>query len=201
LIKFFKAIFNKISFAKATDEFLVKEYQKSLDTKYFNILYDRHHNKVYGKCLSMLNNETLSKDALQDIFLKVLLNISKFNFKSKFTTWVFSITYNHCIDVIRKEGKLKNEKDNISYDSMDYQEIDIVNEEKLLKIKVDQLDEVLNSIPLKDKAILLMKYQGGLSIKEISKILNKSESAVKMTLKRAKEKSLRKYKELFYNNI
>lgn len=197
MIKFFKAILNKISFAKATDEYLVKEYQNSFDTKYFDILYDRHHNKVYGKCLSMLNNETLSKDALQDIFLKVLLNISKFNFKSKFTTWVYSITYNHCIDVIRKEGKLKSEKEKISKDIANLDEIYSVDEDKLLKIKVEKLDVILNSIPIKDKSILLMKYQGGLSIKEISFILNKSESAVKMTLKRAKEKSLRKYKELF----
>ena len=71
----------------------------------------------------------------------------------------------------------------------------------ILNIKVKQLDEVLNLIPVKDKAILIMKYQGGLSIKEISAILNKSESAVKMTLKRAKEKSLKKYNELFKNNI
>jgi len=197
LFKFFKAIFNKISFTKTTDEYLVKEYQNTLDTKYFSILYDRHHNKVYGKCLSMLSNETLSKDALQDIFLKVLLNISSFNFKSKFTTWIYSITYNHCIDVIRKEGKLKTEKEDKYSNSIEYQESDIDYEEQLLKIKVEKLHQVLNSIPVKDKAILLMKYQGGLSIKEISNILSKSESAVKMSLKRAKEKSLRKYKELF----
>jgi RNA polymerase sigma-70 factor (ECF subfamily) len=44
-----------------------------------------------------------------------------------------------------------------------------------------------------------MKYQGDLSIKEISDIIGKSESAVKMTLKRAKEKSLKTYEEMFAN--
>ncbi len=198
MIKFFKAIFNKISFAKISDEELVKKYQNSSNTKYFDILYQRHSSKVYGKCLSMLNNETMSKDALQDIFLKVLLNISKFNFKSKFTTWVYSITYNHCIDVIRKEGKLKFEKEEYSMYSEKIDTNDAIHEEEeLLKIKVHNLEVVLDSIPIKDKAVLLMKYQGGLSIKEMCSMLNKSESAVKMGIKRAKEKCIRKHKELF----
>ncbi len=145
----------------------------------------------------MLNDETMSKDALQDIFLKVLLNISKFNFKSKFTTWVYSITYNHCIDVIRKEGKMKFEKEELASFSSELEDNDIYDEEELLRIKVHNLEIVLDSIPVKDKALLLMKYQGGLSIKEMCMILNKSESAVKMGIKRAKEKSLRKYRELF----
>jgi len=197
LIKFFKAIFNKISFAKASDDELVRKYQETSNTKYFDILYQRHNSKVYGKCLSMLNDENMSKDALQDIFLKVLLNISKFNFKSKFTTWVYSITYNHCIDVIRKEGKLKTEKDDFATFSREIDDNDSYAEEELLRIKVHKLELVLDSIPAKDKALLLMKYQGGLSIKEICLILNKSESAVKMGIKRAKEKSLKKYRELF----
>lgn len=197
MIKFFKAIFNKISFAKVSDDELVRKYKETSNTKYFDILYQRHNSKVYGKCLSMLNDETMSKDALQDIFLKVLLNISKFNFKSKFTTWVYSITYNHCIDVIRKEGKMKFEKEELASFSSELEDNDIYDEEELLRIKVHNLEIVLDSIPVKDKALLLMKYQGGLSIKEMCMILNKSESAVKMGIKRAKEKSLRKYRELF----
>jgi len=197
LIKFFKAIFNKITFAKISDDELVRKYQKTSNSKYFDILYQRHNSKVYGKCLSMLNNEAMSKDALQDIFLKVLLNISNFNFKSKFTTWVYSITYNHCIDIIRKEGKLKFEKEEFALHTNDIDENDTYAEEELLKIKVHKLELVLDSIPVKDKAMLLMKYQGGMSIKDMCIILNKSESAVKMRLKRAKEKSLRKYRELF----
>lgn len=196
MIKFFKAILNKISFAKANDEELVKSYQKTLHSKYFDILYLRHSDKVYGKCLSMLNNTTLSKDALQDIFIKVLLNISKFNFKSKFSTWIYSITYNHCIDVIRKEGKLIFSEEEIS-SKVDGFPVSEENEKLLLEMEVERLEQVLELIPVKDKTVLLMKYQGGMSIKEISSVFNKSESAIKMSLKRAKEKGLRKYKELF----
>lgn len=196
MIKFFKAILNKISFAKASDEELVRSYQKTMNSKYFDLLYERHNGKVYGKCLSMLNNPTTSKDALQDVFIKVLLNISNFNFKSKFSTWIYSITYNHCIDVIRKEGKLVFSEQELLSKVEDFP-ISDENEKLILEMKVERLDQVLELIPVKDKSILLMKYQGGMSIKEMSSIYNKSESAIKMALKRAKEKGLRKYRELY----
>ncbi len=197
MIKFFKAIYQKIAFSHLSDEELVRRYLSTSKNKYFDLLYRRHNAKVYAKCLTMLNNETMCKDALQDIFLKVLVNISAFNFKSKFSTWVFSITYNHCIDVIRKEGKFQK---NLPEDSIRLKSIpddDNAQEKQLLEIKVEQLETVLENIPVKDKTLLILKYQGGMSIKEISHIIGKSESAVKMALKRAKLKSLRRYNELF----
>ncbi len=168
-----------------------------MDSRYFDELYRRHKSNVYGKCLSMLNDKTLSDDALQDIFLKVLLNISNFNFKSKFSTWLYSITYNHCVDMIRKEGRFGKKDDDLIENIGDVVVDNDSAELFLLNMKVNRLKVVLEKIPKKDKSILLMKYQGGLSIKELSKILSKSESAIKMTLKRAKEKSIKKYNELF----
>ncbi len=189
--------FSKISLSTVYDKDLVKLYQDTTDSRYFDELYRRHKSNVYGKCLSMLNDKALSDDALQDIFLKVLLNISKFSFKSKFSTWLYSITYNHCLDVIRKEVKLSKNNNEFIENIAGLVIDDDSAEEFLLNMKVNRLKVVLDNIPQKDKVILLMKYQGGLSIKELSKMLGKSESAIKMTLKRAKEKSVKKYNELF----
>ncbi len=197
MIGFIRAILSGVSFVSAQDNELVRLYQDTTDSRYFDELYRRHKSSVYGKCLSMLNNKALSDDALQDIFLKVLLNISKFSFKSKFSTWLYSITYNHCLDVIRKEGKFSENRDELVENVGDLVQKDDLEEEFLLKMKVNRLKVVLENIPQKDKAVLLMKYQGGLSIKELSVMLGKSESAIKMALKRAKEKSVKKYNELF----
>jgi RNA polymerase sigma factor (sigma-70 family) len=194
---FIRSILNFLTFSKADDETLVNEYLKSPKSLYFDLLYKRYKGKVYGKCLSMLDDIESSQDAVQEIFLKVLLNLATFKKDSRFSTWIYSITYNHCIDVIRKEGKLNVE----AIDDRKHNDVlpdsSNIEEQKLLQIKVDRLDTVLNTIPVRDKSILLMKYQGELSIKEISDILGKSESAVKMTLKRAKEKSLKTYEEMF----
>ena len=197
MIGFLKSIFNKILFAKASDEFLIEEYLKTQKNKYFDLLYNRYKDKVYGKCLSMLNDAELCFDAMQEIFIKVLLNLSKFKNDAKFSTWIYSITYNYCIDIIRKEGKYGHSSIEENTDSSNsiYEENE--EERKLLDIKVDRLEIVLDELPFKDKSILLMKYQGDLSIKDIAEIMGKTESAIKMNLKRAKEKSLRKYDELY----
>ena len=66
---------------------------------------------------------------------------------------------------------------------------DEVSDEVLLNMEMGQLKSVLDSLALGDRLMLLMKYQDDLSIKEISLIVSKSESAVKMQLKRAKAKA------------
>jgi RNA polymerase sigma factor (sigma-70 family) len=64
-------------------------------------------------------------------------------------------------------------------------------------MEVKRLKVVLERLPLDDHTILLMKYQDEMSIKEIADILKKTESAVKMKLKRAKEKSQEIYMSLY----
>ena len=53
----------------------------------------------------MLADHGMARDATQDVFIKILLNLSKFTEQSSFSTWVYSITYNYCIDLIRKKKK------------------------------------------------------------------------------------------------
>ncbi|RMG80481.1 MAG: sigma-70 family RNA polymerase sigma factor, partial [Bacteroidetes bacterium] len=161
----------------------------------FNILYKNYSGKVYGKCLSLLRDEGLAKDATQDIFIKIFLNLSKFGAQSKFSTWVYSITYNYCIDVIRKKKKMRS----VFSDEIENapEIIDDVPDEALFAMEVSRLKVVLDELPVGDKAVLLMKYQDDLQIKEIAAILNKTESAIKMKIKRAKHKAQRIYKELY----
>ena len=71
----------------------------------------------------------------------------------------------------------------------------------LLEMKLDRLKNLLDSIPIGDKAILLMKYQDDMSIKEIGDVISKSESAIKMQLKRAKQKIKDLYDELYNDDF
>lgn len=143
----------------------------------------------------MLKNEALAQDATQDIFLKIFLNLSKFGGKSKFSTWIYSITYNYCIDLIRKGKKEKNIFSEDIEKAPDLAEE--VPDSALLEIEVKKLKIILDKIPVGDKAVLLMKYQDDMSIKEISDSLDKSESAIKMKIKRAKHKVQKVYKEIY----
>jgi len=92
---------------KLEDVELIRLFLKTQRSDYFSMLYQRYSSKVYSKCIFMLKNEAKAKDATQEIFTKIFLNLSKFSERSKFSTWVYSITYNFCIDTIRKQKKEK----------------------------------------------------------------------------------------------
>lgn len=173
----------------------MSSYLETQNVTYFNLLYERYSGKVYAKCLSMLRNEMEAEDAMQDIFMKLLSKISSFSGRAKFSTWLFSITYNFCIDKIRLAKKdITQEVDDINRYGENIS--DEVEDAQLFEIEVDKLKLILDSIGTDERAVLLMKYQDDMSIKDICEILNKSESAIKMQLKRAKEKCMKVYEKI-----
>ena len=171
---------------------IIEQYLELRSTSHFAVLYNRYLAKVNAKCISILKDENLAQDAVQDIFLKIYLNLPKFGSKSSFSTWVYSITFNHCIDFLRRK---KREENLISSDP--YIDInifsDIKKEEKFDGPPEVVVKNILNKLSESEKAILLMKYVEDMSIVEISEALNKSESAVKMRLKRARTKARNMY--------
>ncbi len=195
-----KVLFALLSQSKRnslSDEEVIAEYLKSQNPYYFDILYNRYSAKIFGKCLTLLRDEFKAQDATQDIMMKILLNLNKFSGNSKFSTWVYSITYNFCIDSIRKAKKDKSIlMDDVSMLS-DVE--DEVSDKFLLEIKLERLKKILEMINVEDKSILLMKYLDGLSIKDIASIKDKSESAIKMKIKRAKEKFMKVYRKQYKN--
>ncbi|MBT8233430.1 MAG: sigma-70 family RNA polymerase sigma factor [Saprospiraceae bacterium] len=169
-----------------SDEEVVKLYLDTQNVAYFNILYKRYSGKIFGKSLSLLKSESEAHDATQDVMMKILLNLSKFSGKSRFSTWIYSITYNYCIDFIRRKKKDPSVYVDDFIENLDIEEE--VNDAFITEVNVKRLKVILNEIPSGDKSILLMKYQDDMSIREISGILDKSESAIKMQIKRAKKK-------------
>lgn len=171
-----------------SDAEIIREYLKTQNSHYFSQLYRKYAGKVYGKCLSILRNEDEAKDAVQDIFVKIMLNLGNFGEKSQFSTWIYSITYNFCIDLIRKRKKEKTLFGDDMERAPDVAEED-VPDEFMLEMDVKYLKRVLEDLNTGDRMILLMKYQDDMSIKEIADTIDKTESAVKMKIKRAKYKA------------
>lgn len=183
---------------RQSDEELIDLYMETQSSQYFDRLYNRYIGKVYGKCISLLKDQVMAEDAAQEIFVKIFLNLAKFNRRSKFSTWVYSISYNYCIDFIRKSKKAKNLFSSEENEGKDLPEE--VDDRLLIEMEISRLKIVLDELPVDDKAVLLMKYQEELSIREISEIIGKTESAVKMKIKRAKYKSQQIYKKIFTND-
>lgn len=186
---------------KRSDQKIIDEILRSGDTELFGVLYDRYSNKVFRKCCSMVNNEMDAQDLAQSILLKAFLNISKFEGRSSFSTWIYAITYNSCINFI----KSKRRKDHITdeFDEKHDKTIENMDEEienkKLFEVELDQLKLLLEKIKPEDKMLLLMKYQDNMSIEQIAKELNLTNSAVKMRLLRARGR-VQKLREKYFNN-
>ena len=189
----FNIIFGKKS--TLSDEELVEEIVHSQNSRLVEVLYERYADKVYRRCISFVKEASIVEDLTHDIFIKVYLNLGRFKQKSKFSTWLYSITYNFCVDYVRKK-----QKDNV-VDMEDKEgEIagrDIDTADDLDHIALDRLTELLEQLKPEDKLILLMKYRDDMSIKDIQIAFDISESAVKMRIKRAKEKLKSLYCEMY----
>lgn len=171
-----------------SDEDLVKEIVKSNDTLLFAVLYDRFALVVYNKCLSFAKDEEEAKDLAQDVFLKLFVKLSSFKGKSKFSTWLYAFTYNHCVNYVNRNVNRKINRQSIEIEVAETVEDSGSKQIDILEMKVEKLQEALNLISSEEKMLLLMKYQDGMSIKELMDVFELNESAVKMRLKRAKEK-------------
>ncbi len=175
---------------KLTDEQLVSMFVETQKNIYFEQLYDRYSDKVYRKCMSFVQDTAKAEDFTHDIFMKLVLNLSSYKETAKFSTWLFSITYNFCIDQVRIGKRSKETALDENYD-VGFDD----NDADLEEIEASKLNQALTNLTVEEKSILLMKYQDDLTIKEISSTLNISESAVKMRLLRSKDRLKKFYLE------
>lgn len=177
------------------DNDLVSRIIDTNNTELFGVLYDRHAPKVYNKCLGFLKDPVEAQDLTHDIFVHLFIKLRTFKGRSKFTTWLYSLTYNFCINYIQRDVEKIHKKEEIRDDIMGFSE-NIVSDEQLYQLRLDKLQRAMEGINPNDKVLLIMKYQDDFSIKEIMETLAINESAVKMRLNRAKSKLLE-----VYNNI
>lgn len=181
-------------FNKLSDEDLVKAIVSSNDTLLFEILYDRYSKMVYNKCRGFSKSDDEAQDLTQDIFLKLFVKLSTFKGKSKFSTWLYAFTYNHCVNYVNRNTAKKIEKQSVDATHIEDSGYRIdANDDDINQLKVEKLKEALELISPEEKMILMLKYQDLLSIKDLTGILNIGESAVKMRIKRAKEKLINVY--------
>jgi RNA polymerase sigma factor (sigma-70 family) len=91
-----------------TDEKIVELYLaksgSSAAEPYLNELFQRHQSRVASWCLRMTGEVNSAADLAQEIFLKVFQRLASFQGNAKFTTWLYAITRNHCLDALRAKA-------------------------------------------------------------------------------------------------
>lgn len=186
-----------VSVKKLTDEELVFKIVATNNTQLFAVLYDRFSKVVYNKCYGFSKNKEEAEDLTHDVFIRLFVKLKTFKGNSKFSTWLYSFTYNFCVNYVQRNAHKKKEKVTVVTDQIKEEEaLDEIDDATLFQLKSEKLVKVLALIEPEEKMILIMKYQNDMSIKEIKEVLNIGESAVKMRVKRAKEKVVKMYEEL-----
>ncbi len=172
------------------DDEIIHKIRHENSSKYFEVLYNRYHSRVLDKCYSFVKNRQIAEELAEDVFSKVFEKLTSFKQLSSFSSWLYSVTYNHCIDYLREKKKLhypnwsrENELPEIFEDTEEI--VEDINYENLLAI--------MEIIHPEEKALLLMKYKDELSMKQIAVALRISEDAAKMRLKRARTRVLYLY--------
>ncbi|PZD78231.1 RNA polymerase sigma factor [Mesonia sp. K7] len=179
-----------------SDEDLVDRIVQTKDTCLFAEIYDRYAQKIYHKCLSFVKSTEEAQDLTHDIFVKLFLKLKSFKHQSKFSTWLYSFTYNFCLNYVNRElAKQKNIFVN-SYELDENRLEEIISDDEIYKLKTEKLELALKKVDPETKSILLMKYQDDFSLKEIMDVFDIGESATKMRLNRAKQKLIEVYKTI-----
>ncbi len=161
------------------------EYQEKL----FRLISD----KMFGVCLYYSKDYSEAEDILHDGFLKIFKNISKYKNKGSFEGWTRRIIINTALEKHKKENYLYPIND-------DYEYIDEINnkEEIINNITAKDLIKLIQSLSPKYRMVFNLYAIEGYSHKEISKMLNISESTSKSNLSRARAILQKKVKKYFY---
>lgn len=154
----------------------------------FAELIRRHHARVLGLCASMLGDESLAEDAAQEAFLKAYASLGDFRSDSSFSTWLYRIAANRCLDLRRRNSRRPAE----SLDALVEQESPRLR--RLLGDTVggaaaedaDLVRRVLDALPEDYRLILTLREVQGLDYKELMAALGCSMDAVKARLRRAR---------------
>ena len=166
--------------------------------EYFEVLYNRYYHKVLDKCYSIVKKKDIAEELAEDIFCNTYEKLASFKRISTFSSWLYSVTYNYCIDYLRQKNKQHYPSWNRENE---IQEVIDDTDDSIEAINYDNLMLILDMIHAEEKALLLMKYQDNLSIKQISGALRISDDAAKMRLKRARTRVLYLYNQKYMKDM
>ena len=158
-----------------SDQELVKKYING-DNYSFEVLLNRHKNRVFAFIMSKIKNKDLSEDIFQDTYVKVVnsLQKGKYNEEGKFLPWVMRIAHNLVIDHFRKQKKMHMVRSNNDFDIFDIIKDDSINvDDRLIRDQIfNDLRTLIDLLPNDQKEVLKMRYFEEMSFKKIAEFFD-----------------------------
>jgi RNA polymerase sigma-70 factor (ECF subfamily) len=170
-----------------SDEELARLMQSG-KTELFSLLIERYEKKIGRYARKFLADSDDINDVLQEIFIKVYVNIKSFDTTRKFSSWIYRIAHNELVNALKKREKRIFPIFNLDvFLPYNLSKDDFNKDIQTLDIK-KTIDICLKKLELKYREPIILFYLDGLSYKEISEILRVPISTVGIRIKRAKEK-------------
>jgi len=158
------------------------------DTNAFTVLVNRYKDLVYTLSFRMMKNREEAEEVAQDTFIKVYKSLTKFKGDSKFSTWIYKVAYNTCLDRLKKNKRQQRTVAIDEYTEHQVKTLDNALDNIEEQEKKQTIKNCLALLPSEDSFMLTLYYFEELSLDEISKITGLKPNNVKVKLFRSRKK-------------
>lgn len=180
-----------------TDEKTLIHAAQRGDPEAFEQLVRSYDQQVLRMAFNLLHSQEDARDVYQEVFLRVYRNLPKFRFECTFSTWLYRIVANLCLDQIRKRKVRKEsspavETANGEIDRLQFvpeRRADVDPQRQLMSAEViSRVNEVLNQLTPRERIVFEMRHFQGMRLRAIGEALGVTEEAAKNCLFRATQK-------------
>jgi len=180
-----------------TDESLMIRFQSG-DRAAFTVLVRRHQGPLFNFALRYLRSSPVAEEVVQDAFVRVVQNAAEFKHEARFSTWLYTIARNLCIDQTRKralrrhpsldEPKKAEEGDGPTLGEQTADGKASV-ERAVVSLEIrERVATAIDALPEEQREVFLMREVSNLPFKEIAEIVGVSENTVKSRMRYALER-------------
>jgi RNA polymerase sigma factor (sigma-70 family) len=168
------------------DDEIIAEYKRSGDTELIGLLFEKYAAQVYGVCLKYLKDEDESKDAVGNIFEKLIQDLKKFEIRV-FSAWLHTVTKNHCMMKLRKDksesmGRMEDMKEASVIEMISLYESD----DHLPESRIVELEHALNVLAEEQRLCIELFYLKEKCYQEIAGITGYNMNQVKSFIQNGK---------------
>lgn len=173
------------------DDILIRR-AAAKDEAAFEKLLTLHEKSVYNLCCRMAGNTEDARDLTQEVFLRVWRTLGQYQFDAAFTTWLYRLTQNVCIDHLRRQKRRQHVSLTVAEDGEEARELAIPDpaplpeEQVLYNEKQRAIRAAMDALPADYRVILELRVVRSLPYEEISRVLDIPAGTVKSRLARAR---------------
>ncbi len=178
-------MFKRFKISPVTDNELIAKYKETSNNSYVGELFKRYSHLVFGVCMKYLKDTDNSKDAVMQIFEKLLTDLNKHKIDN-FKSWLYSVSKNHCLMSIRNQQVQVSFQDTIKNNNsvmeMDYN-LHLINEKE---IELNNLEKAIEELNSNQKICIELFYLKEKCYQEVSEITGYSMNEVKSHIQNGK---------------